>query len=143
MPRPELSKRDREQHRSTTGSLSDPGNFVRLEEDGSLSAGSAAAINSNVRGIISTLNGGISFGDGISPSAAGHIDGQWLRITFPATPDTQVAVPHGLKRTPVGFIIMRKDRAADIYEANSGGWGPTTLYLKSSVASATVTIVVL
>jgi len=78
----------------------------------------------------------ISFGDGIDSI---NIDGQWLTFLTDPTPDTQFSVTHGLKRIPVGYIVMGKDRAADLYDGTTA-WTIDTIYWRCNVASAAITV---
>lgn len=115
--------------------------FLRVD-DGKITARAAVQFSSDQRDIIRKLNGRISFGNGEQSSQSGNIDGQWIEIVFPATPDEEVTVPHGLGRLPCGYIVMLKDRAADVYVSRFGSWGKDTMYLKCNVASATISLVV-
>jgi len=63
-----------------------------------------------------------------------------IRMTTPSTANTEFGVEiTGFNRTPTGYVVIRKDKAADIYDGTTA-WAENTLYLKCSVASATVTI---
>lgn len=78
------------------------------------------------------LDGGISVAD--------NMDVSIITYTSDATPGTQTTVAHGLGKTPTGYIPISKDKAADVY--NTAAADNTNLYLKCSVASATVKLLV-
>lgn len=83
-----------------------------------------------------TINGKISFGDGVDPD---NIEGSWISVTTPVTPDTDFTVIHGLNRLPVGVIVMRKAAAVDIYD---GSIADTTasITLKATVGGIAVVL---
>lgn len=87
--------------------------------------------------IVRKINGGISMGDGLNSSLAGNLDAQIIDWTF-ADANVEYEIPHSLGRIVVGYEPVRKDRACDIYDSNAGQWSPTALFLKCSVAGATV-----
>lgn len=62
-------------------------------------------------------------------------------VTTPATPDTEYEVMHGLGVIPSGFIVIDKDKAADTYRSGTA-WTDEKIYLKTNVATATLTILV-
>ena len=72
-------------------------------------------------------------------------DYRYVEVTFTSA-NTDQDVVHTL--TPVNpeninYLVVRKDRACDIYHDQSGTrrvWGTNYIVLKSSVASATVTL---
>lgn len=62
-------------------------------------------------------------------------------VAAPATPDTEFSIEHGLGFVPSGFLVMSKDRAADVYlSATAATEG--VLYLKCDVADAVMKILV-
>ncbi len=97
-----------------------------------------STLNDALTSIINALNGRLTFGDLVNGNRAGNFDAQWIKVTFPSVANTEQEVFHGLNRTPQGYSIGRKDRAADVYDSNPGAWTSTKLMLKSSVASAVV-----
>lgn len=62
-------------------------------------------------------------------------------ITTDATPGVETAIAHGLKRAPLGYWIVGKNKAAHIYDGASA-WTATNLYVRSDVASVTAKIIV-
>jgi len=82
--------------------------------------------------LIGVINGQIGFGDGTNLD---NINGSWINVVAPVAPNTDFTVNHNLGRLPVGYWIMEKDRACDVY---TGGVAATTtqLTLKATVASA-------
>lgn len=78
-------------------------------------------------------------GKGLIP--ADNFDWQKITFTSNATPDTEDTVAHTLKRIPEGFIVINKDKAADVYDSGTP-WTEDEIYLKTDVASAALTIYV-
>jgi hypothetical protein len=107
-------------------------------QDGKMSGPTAAYLTSALRNIIAKFNGGISLGSGDSGYRAGNIDAQYIDVYTPSVADTEFTVPHGLGRKPIGYDIVRRDKAAIVYDSSGGSWNDTTLYLKCNVASTTV-----
>lgn len=107
-------------------------------EDGKLSGTTATYLSSTLRGMIDKFNGGISLGNGLSGYRAGNLDAQYIDVFTPAVADTEFTVPHGLGRKPIGYDVVRKDKAAIVYDSSGGSWGENVLYLKCNVASTTI-----
>lgn len=106
--------------------------------DGKMSGPTATYLTSSIRSIIAKFNGGISFGNGGSGYRAGNIDAQYIDVFTPSVADTEFTVPHGLGRKPIGYDVVRRDKAGIVYDSSGGSWSPTTLYLKCSTASTTI-----
>lgn len=79
------------------------------------------------------LNNGLNFSD--------NFNGYLTTITTSAAPGTETAIAHGLKRVPVGCIVIEKDKAAHIYLGASGK-DATNYYVRSDVASVTATLLI-
>jgi len=62
-------------------------------------------------------------------------------VTTPGTPDTEFAVPHGLGVIPSGFLVIDKDKAGDTYRGATT-WSTEQIYLKTDVATVTLTLLV-
>lgn len=77
------------------------------------------------------LNAGLRFDDNFSISK--------VSVTSDATPNTEFTVAHTLKRTPIGYFVIRKDKAGDVYDGSTA-FDASNIYLKSSVASVTMTL---
>lgn len=89
------------------------------------------------------INGGIDAG--ISSQTAtqytGNLNGQWVQVTAPPTPNTEFPVVHSLGRIP-SWYIYNTDRAAIVYQLPNTGtpWTQTTVFLKCDTASASLRI---
>jgi len=83
----------------------------------------------------SVVNGHISFGDSTKP---GNIDGVWVPIS---TTGANQSVTHNLGRVPVGYFIVKKDAAVDIF-TGTGVWTSSVMFLNSSVGGASVSLFV-
>jgi hypothetical protein len=62
-------------------------------------------------------------------------------LTTSAIAGTESGIAHGLKRTPSGYIITSRDKAAIIYDGSTG-WDSTNIYVRSNVASVAINIMV-
>ena len=94
------------------------------------------------KNIVTAINGRLSLGNAAQSSQSGNIDGQWITYVFPSSANTEVEIPHGLGRVPVGFFVGEKDKACDVYTSNRSGWGKERIYLKCDTATATVNMLV-
>lgn len=89
--------------------------------------------NDQDENLATILNKGISFAD--------NFDAYFTTYTSNATPDTEDAVAHELGKIPTGFIVVGLDKGAVVYDGTTTDT-KTTIYLKCTVASTAVTILV-
>lgn len=93
--------------------------------------------------VAKSVNGGLDFGSSIQtaqgPGSAytGNMNGQWINVTAPSTPNTTFSVAHNLNRIPSHYI-WTADRAAHLsgLPGTYGTWTATTAYFQSDTASA-------
>jgi hypothetical protein len=93
-----------------------------------------------VQAIAGLLNGGIRIGTGAANSQAGNLSGGLLKLVF-GTANTEIKLPHGLHRVPIGFVPLFKDRACDVYSSRGAAlaWGDESMaYFTCNTASAVV-----
>ena len=110
--------------------------------EGKLTDQQAAYITDAVRGLIRAFNGRVSFGDGSNSSQSGNIDGQTKEVFFVAA-NTDVEVPHGLGRVPIGVIVLDVTVDAAVVRGNQrGDWNSSRLFLRCSQAGTTALLVV-
>ena len=62
-------------------------------------------------------------------------------VTAPVTPGDEFAVEHGLGFEPIGFLVISKDRACDVYLSATAAT-KDIIYLKATVADANLKIMV-
>ena len=110
--------------------------------EGKLTDQQAAYITDAVRSLIRAFNGGVSFGDGSNSSHSGNIDGHTKEVYFPVA-NTDVEVPHGLGRPPIGVISLDVNvDGAVVRGSQRGDWNATRLFLRCSQAGCTALLVV-
>jgi hypothetical protein len=110
--------------------------------DGKLTDQQAAYITDSIRTLIRAYNGGISFGDGLNSSLSGNIDGHTKEVFFTAA-NTDVEIPHGLQRVPIGIIVLDVNvDGAVVRGSQRGDWNATRLFLRCSQAGTTALMVV-
>lgn len=85
------------------------------------------------------FNGSIGFGDG---THSDNISGAWAAVADTGGANTNFTVTHNLGRLPVGYILMKADRAVSIYTGSVAAT-TTQLTLKANVANAAVSLFVL
>ena len=110
--------------------------------EGKLTDQQAAYISDAIRTLIRAFNGMISFGDGSNSSLSGNIDGQTKTVYFPVA-NTDVQVPHGLQRVPIGVIVLDVTVDGAVVRGNlRGQWDANRLFLRCSQATTTALLVV-
>jgi len=110
--------------------------------DGKMSEKTALQVSGKIREIISRINGGWSMGTGVSGYKAGNLDAQYIDVLAPSAANTEFVIPHGLGRRPIGYVVVRSDRAVSVYDSSNGSWGDSLMYLKADTASATIRLLV-
>ena len=82
------------------------------------------------------VNGLLSFGDGINTD---NIAGVWKTVITPGAPNTDFTITHNLQHTAVGYIVMSKTAACDVYTSPTVNADPThTIILRATAAGVTV-----
>ena len=76
-------------------------------------------------------------GGGISD----NLDGEIISYTSNSTPSAEDAIAHTLKRIPIGYIIVRKNQNAHLYDGTTP-FTDQNIYLISDTASVDFTIFV-
>ena len=90
------------------------------------------------RNLAGVINGKISFGTG---SQSDNIDGVWLTANF-SLANTDATFTHNLGRIPVGYLVMTKNQAGNIFTGTIAAT-TTQITLQSSTAGETATLFVL
>ena len=90
-------------------------------------------IDDHMKKIREILNKGLLFAD--------NFDAYIATVLTDATQGVETAITHGLKRTPTGFLVFEKDKAAHVYTGSTAK-NATTYYIRSDIASVTVTLMI-
>ncbi len=64
--------------------------------------------------------------------------GRQITLTSNGTPNTEDTVVHDLGRVPRGFLVIKQDKAASVYDSGTA-WTQSRMYVKTSVASVATT----
>lgn len=78
----------------------------------------------------------IGFGDGTNSD---NIDGVWVTVTTPIMNYTDFTVAHNLGRVPIGYLVVKKSTACDVFEGTLAAT-KTAYTLKASGVSVTLSI---
>src|SRR6266478_6698903 len=92
----------------------------------------AQMLQKSWRNLTTLINNKIGFGDG---TLHDNIDGVWANVVAPVGANTDFTITHNLGRVPVGYWVMQKDRACDVYTGSVAATS-SQLTLRASVASA-------
>lgn len=88
------------------------------------------------------VNGNIEFGNPTSGPA--NIRGAWVTVTTPGVANTDFTITHNLGRAAVGYLIVAKTAACDVYTSPTVNNNPTTnLILRASATGVNLTIFVI
>ena len=130
-----------ERKRTGTGTLPDMPAITLT--DGKLTDHQVVNISDSIRTLIRAFNGQISFGDGSNSSLSGNIDGHTKEIFFPLA-NTDVEVPHGLGRTPIGILTLNVNVDGAVVRGHQeGDWNATRLFLRCSQPATTALLIVI
>lgn len=124
-----------------TSKISDFSNFDKSNPESW-----ARDVNTDLNTAFLCLSGRIRFGGNNTATNMGeNILGQFLTYTTNGTPNTQDTIAHQLNSIPIGYIIVSKSKAGDVYQGPTTGtaWTSSNIYLKCSVASVVVTLFLL
>ena|ERR1017187_3683399 len=92
--------------------------------------------------IFQAFHGRVRFGNGNNGSSGENIAGQWAVFTTNGTANTEFKVTHNMGAIPIGYLVVNKNKAGDLYTGTTK-WDNNNAYLKCSVASVTMTIFLL
>jgi hypothetical protein len=84
------------------------------------------------------FNGRIQLGDGVNKE---NLDLQFKNVTSPATADQEFAVAHSLDRVPAGYFVVKRDKAALVYDSATS-WTTSAIHLKCSLASTSLRLII-
>lgn len=118
--------------------------FISVPPDISLTEGATpeeaiVEISSILKDIVRKINGLLSFGNAANATRVGNHRAQYHEILF-VDADTEVVIPHGLGRVPVGYKPVRRNKACSIYDTQATAWTETSFSLLCDTANALVTV---
>lgn len=102
----------------------------------------AKAVDNDLINIFTVLKGRIRFGDSIDGGRGENISGEFQTFTTNATPNAENLIAHTLGAIPIGWLVINKDKAGDLY-ASTTAWTSSSIAFKCSVASVTYTVFLL
>lgn len=88
------------------------------------------------------LQNRVRFGSGTDGTEGENISGEFQVFTTSATPDAENTIAHTLGAVPIGYIVLKQDKAGSLYSGTTT-WTSTNIYLKSDIASVTFTVFLL
>lgn len=100
------------------------------------------ALDADIASIFNVLKGRVRFGTGTDGARGENISGEFQVFTTSATPDAENTIAHTIGAVPIGYIVLKQDKAGSLYDSGTT-WTSTNLYLKCDVASVAFTIFLL
>lgn len=88
--------------------------------------------------LITIINGQIGFGNGVTKD---NLNLAWGNVVTPGAPNTDFGVVHNLGRVPVGYIVVSKSAAVDVYTGSVAAT-ITTLTLRATVAGVAIRVMI-
>lgn len=88
------------------------------------------------------LKGRIRFGTATDGYRGENLSGGFKTLTSSAVADSEETIAHGLGATPVGFLVLRQDKAGSFYDSGTA-YDATNIYIKCSTATVTATLFIL
>lgn len=79
------------------------------------------------------LNGGLGFVDNFNSAK--------VTVADTGTANTEFTIAHGLKRIPIGYLVITIDKAGIVY-ASGTAWTAVNMYLKCSAANCNITVII-
>ena len=92
--------------------------------------------------MLKALKGRVRFGSPTDGYRGENISGEFQVFTSNATPDAEDTVAHTIGAIPVGYIVLKQDKAGSLY-LGSTAWTSGNTYFKCNVASVAFTIFLL
>jgi hypothetical protein len=103
----------------------------------------ALALSTRLREVVRKVNREISLGTGINGYRSGNLDGQYVDVVTTPGAGVEFPVIHGLKRVPIGYIVVRADvGGADVYDSRPGSWTDEIMYLMCGAGGASLKLLI-
>lgn len=93
--------------------------------------------------VYKVLRGNVSYGSLAVDDDGRNIDGYPATATTPGVANTEFIVAHGLNRNPVGFHLMTKNGATDVYQSRATLGDSSNVYLKATGINIAITLFIM
>jgi hypothetical protein len=101
-----------------------------------------SAIDTDLINLFLLSQGRVRFGGGGDGDRGENISGEFQVYTSNASANTEDTVAHGLGSVPIGYIVIKQDKASNVYEGGTA-WTSSSIYLKQSGTSVATTVFLL
>lgn len=99
-------------------------------------------VNRDLSNIVLALTGRIRFGRGQDGDRGENISGQFQVYTSNGAANTEDTIAHGIGSVPVGYIVIKQDKASNVYLGTTA-WTSSNIYLRQSGTSVATTLFLL
>lgn len=100
------------------------------------------AVNSDLENSFLALKGRIRFGSGVDGERGENISGEFQTFTTPTQTNFDFDVSHTLGALPIGYIVLSKNIACDLYNGTTTHT-TATMTFRASATTANLTIFLL
>lgn len=97
------------------------------------------SIDTDIGNIVLALQGRVRFGTGADGDRGENIAGEFQVYTSNGSANTEDTIAHTLGSTPIGYIVLKQDKASNVYEGGTA-WTSTNIYLKQTGTSVATTL---
>ena len=85
--------------------------------------------------VVRTINGNLEFGINIKSSPP-------LSVQASGTANAEFTITHDLGFVPNGYIVVGKDQTCDVYDSRRSSWTTSQIFVKCTVASVHLVLIV-
>ncbi len=99
-------------------------------------------LDDDVKQLAILTHGRVRFGTGVDGARGENISGIFQVYTSNGSADTEDTIAHGLNSVPIGYIVLKQDKASNVYEGGTA-WDADSIFLKQTGTSVTTTLFLL
>jgi len=118
------------------------GKITQLNQNSDDIKSQLLSLDNDVQKIFQALQGRIRFGTGADGARGENISGEFQVVSDTGAANTEFSVAHTLGSVPIGYIVIKNNKAGAVYDGTSA-WTSTTLFLRHEAANSAITVFLL
>lgn len=99
-------------------------------------------VNKDISTLFLFTKGRTRFGDAVNNQNGENIAGEFIIYTSNGSANTEDTIPHTIGSVPVGYIVLKQDKASNVYLGTTT-WTSSSIYLKQSGTTVATTLFLL